>query len=60
MMRVPVTPEMIAAGRRAFLAQRKTLDDLYDFFDSDLDLFLRAIFRAMSAAHQSLPEEKAA
>jgi len=45
------TPEVVlAAGRKAFLAKRNVLDDLREYFASDLDEFLSAIFESMSAA----------
>lgn len=41
---------MISAGRRAFRRKRRELDDLYDYFESDLTAFLSEIYRAMRAA----------
>ena len=46
-VRLAVSPEMLSAGRHAFLKKRKQLDDLWVFFDDDLAAFLRAIFLAM-------------
>jgi hypothetical protein len=40
----------LAAGRRAFMRNRKRLDDLYVFFSCDLDAFLSGIYRAMDRA----------
>jgi hypothetical protein len=48
-----ISPEMLAAGRTAFLRKRKQLDDLWDFFDDDLTAFLCAIFIAMHKHYQS-------
>lgn len=47
---IRITPAQLAAGRAAFLKQRGRLSDLYDFFDEDLSVMLRAVFRAMEAA----------
>lgn len=47
---IPISAGMLVAGRRAFMKQRKTLNDLYDFYDCDLDAALRHIFREMSRA----------
>lgn len=47
---VAVTPAMLAAGRSAFLKGRATLDDLYEYFPSDLDDFLGDVFVAMAGA----------
>jgi hypothetical protein len=47
-----ISPEMLAAGRAAFLRKRKQLDDLWDFFDDDLTAFLCAIFLAMHKHYQ--------
>ncbi len=43
----PISIEMMAAGRAAFMRKRKVLDDLHQFFDADLEAFLGEIFRAM-------------
>jgi hypothetical protein len=48
-----ISPEMLAAGRTAFLRKRKQLDDLWDFFDDDLTAFLCAIFNAMHKHYQA-------
>jgi hypothetical protein len=45
--RAEITPEMLAAGRTAFLRKRKLLDDLWCFYDDDLSRFLSAIYAAM-------------
>lgn len=45
-----VTPIMLEAGRKAFLAERETLDDLWECFDEDRDQFLTKIFCAMAGA----------
>lgn len=47
---IMVSPEMLAAGRRAFLKQRGKLGDLYQFYDCDLESALRHIFREMTRA----------
>lgn len=47
---IMVSPEMLAAGRRAFLKQRGKLSDLYDFYECDLDTALKCIFREMTRA----------
>jgi hypothetical protein len=51
--RIDISPEMLAAGRAAFLRKRKQLDDLWEFFDDDLSAFLCAIFIAMHKHYQS-------
>jgi hypothetical protein len=51
-LNIAISPIMLAAGRRAFLRERWNLDDLYDFFEADLDDFLKKIYRAMSAAER--------
>lgn len=45
-----VSHSMLAAGRRAFLANRSELSDLYEFFEMDLNSFLASIYLAMSRA----------
>jgi hypothetical protein len=45
-----VSPVMIQAGRSAFLQERANLDDLWDYFPTDLDQFLARIFVAMAGA----------
>lgn len=45
-----ISPEMLAAGRAAFLRKRKVLDDLHDYFPCDLDEFLSEIYRDMAQA----------
>ncbi len=47
---IKLTPAQMEAGRAAFMRQRRTLDDLYQFYDSDLAGFLRVIYRAMVRA----------
>lgn len=47
---LPVSAAMLDAGRIAFSRHRRQLDDLYDFFQTDQDAFLRAIYRAMDSA----------
>jgi hypothetical protein len=47
-----VTPSMLMAGKRAFLANRALLDDLYEFFDCDLNHVLTEIFREMARASE--------
>ncbi len=47
---VKIPKAVLAAGRQAFLTHRNTLDDLRDYFDVDLDVFLSAIFESMTAA----------
>ncbi len=47
-----VSAEMLAAGRAAFLRQRRELDDLHHFFDADLEQFLRVIYAAMDRRRQ--------
>ena len=47
---VGVTDQMLTAGRRAFRRHRRQLDDLHDYFPCDLDMFLKAIYRAMARA----------
>ena len=44
-----VTPEMLSAGRVAFMAKRAMLSDLYKFFDCDLTEFLSAVYHSMAA-----------
>lgn len=46
---VPVSPAMLEAGRAAFLRRRAMLDDLWSYFDSDLDRVLLHIYREMHA-----------
>jgi hypothetical protein len=41
---------MLEAGRAAFLEKRGMLDDLTDFYQSDLDDFLIEIYRKMVGA----------
>ena len=41
---------VLAAGKRAFLQHRRTLDDLNQFYQCDLDVFLSAIFESMTVA----------
>jgi hypothetical protein len=43
---------MLMAGKRAFLANRALLDDLYEFFDCDLNHVLTEIFREMARASE--------
>ncbi len=45
-----VTPEMLLAGREAFLAKRAQLNDLWIFYPSDLESLLKAIYVAMEGA----------
>lgn len=45
-----VSPAMLKAGRRAFMKHRRTLDDLFCFYETDLADFLREIFCAMRSA----------
>jgi hypothetical protein len=40
---------MLEAGRAAFLRRRAMLDDLWSYFDSDLDRVLLHIYREMHA-----------
>ena len=44
------TRAMLRAGRQAFMIKRAVLSDLEEFFDTDLDEFLDAIYAAMSTA----------
>lgn len=43
------TPQMLSAGRRAFMRHRSALDDLYSFYEIDLATLLRAVYKAMDA-----------
>ena len=45
-----VTPAMMEAGRKAFRRNRRRLDDLHAYFPCDLDVFLKAVYRAMARA----------
>ena len=47
---IRISPDMLAAGRAAFLRKRRKLDDLHQYFDCDLDSMIREIFRSMTKA----------
>lgn len=50
LLRVPISPKMLAAGRRAFRENRAQLDDLYNYYPEDLDDLLREVYRKMARA----------